>query len=140
MELSAKKIIKYFREKYPISNSEINNGCDLDIDESVSMTNQFIIGLAHSDHMSSDIRQYEYNMQQWLQNYGLVGKCLPWSFEDYDIAELPQILKDLGEYFRITLDVERMIGKLNIRQGNGKRYFIVITVISFGLLFSKLTK
>lgn len=136
MPVTSKEIITAIEKDFPQTDNAvtIKNCSDLDLEARVQNGHQYLIGVAHRDPMQAACERYQYGMRERLNQLGLQCAFSAWSFDDDDLGATKQTLKELSEYFDANIDVDRMIGKLNIGRPKGEMYFIVITIVIIPLI------
>ncbi len=133
MDYTANDIIQAVEKKYPLSGEhKVKNISDLDLDLKQETHFQFIIGVTKADLMGSvNFDTYQYRVKERLERLPIEFNCLGWPFKGYEQEEAITVLSELGEYYNAELDINKMIGRLNIKpKDEYEYYYIVVTIVS----------
>lgn len=136
MAYSSQKIIEDIEKRFPSTNEPIvKHMSTLDIENNLKPQQvfQYLIDVtADESYRGGGIGVYENNVKEKLKYYQFVG-CSPWHFTGDEIDELSRVLSELSEHYNAGIDVEKVLRKANVKEGNGA-YYLVISVIAYTFL------
>lgn len=136
MSITSQEIIKSlqreFSEQYQV---KIKNCTDLNIQINRKYAIQYIIGFTEGYGHSYDLDAYKASMEKLLADSRSEIKCFAWPFQVDELEEVRGVLNDLAEHFDIQIDLDTMIGRLEIKPTQNRQFYIVVTVVNYPVIY-----
>ena len=136
MSNTATAILAHLKKKYAQDELVMIKNCaDSNIETSVKIQTQYIIGVTPSDKLSAGISNYEFAMQRKLATVSPNVFCPAWAFDAGEAAAMKTALTELAEKLGADLNVEKIMRQLNINKNGDGLYYIVVTVVQYPIVY-----
>lgn len=137
MASTSEHIIKSLEKEFPRSeiNIPLKDCVEYNFYFQTKEFYQYVIGVTPMDRISNDISMYQKNIQESLKDISANLKFQVHGYEGYDKELMETTLRELGEYFKIELDAKKIIKGLKIPGDDSGRYYIVVTIICYPIVF-----
>jgi hypothetical protein len=130
---SGKHIIESVLKKHPQPEPiEILNQSDENLEASIQITKQYIVGIVQQDH-AGGIDRYRSWFQKTLDKYIHPNfiDCLPFHFEPDDLEEMKSALEEVAAYFKVKIDATAMLKSIPTAK------YILVARLSFTMVWQK---